>query len=93
MTLRESSVPDAWLESTGHHKSAEMSGRQSSLSGGHAVWMQINLGSVLSLSGRQGQSQGWAQGLTAQENLGFAIVAPWGQRASGQSTRQHSWDS
>lgn len=50
-TLRESSVPDAWLESAGHHKSAEMSGRQSSLSGGHAVWRQINLGSVLFLSG------------------------------------------
>lgn len=33
MTLRESSVPDAWLESAGYHKSTEMSGRQSSLSG------------------------------------------------------------
>lgn len=81
MTLRVSSVPDAWLESAGHHKSAEMSGRQSSLSGGHARWRQINLGSVLSLSG--GQVLGPRVDCSGES--GLCHGCSWGQGWAGKA--------
>lgn len=81
MTLRESSVPDTWLESAGHHKSAKMSGRQSSLSGGHVVWRQINLGSVLSLSG--GQVLGPRVDCSGES--GLCHGCSWGQGRAGKA--------
>lgn len=85
-------MPDTWLESAGHHTSAEMSGRRSSLSGGHAVWRQKEHADKFGISAvfvrGQGQSPSdskcWAQGLTAQENLGFAMDASWGQGVAGE---------